>query len=344
MSADSGPVLTKMLTKRKNGCIMEAMKIHFTNQGTLKNFRNFAETLDFGKLGELSISMDERWVNANPAQLALTAALALEVGKEHTKIEGKAPTSARYLDRMGLYDFVSTPSPFEEYDHKEPSGRFIPLTIIKDGAGQSRFVTDMIPLFHLDAQNSRILSYIVGELVRNTLEHSYARNGAIVAAQYYKKSNRVSFAICDTGIGLWKSLQVWHPRTDKDAIQLALMPGISGTTRRLGGTAENAGAGLFFIKSIAKISRGYFMIMSGNAEYTLLKSRPDVKNKLFADPFMDHHAFSDKISRFNGTLVAVDFKLDKTQDFTELLAEIREVYETALVERKKESVRRPIFA
>ena len=319
------------------------MKIHFTNQGTLQNFRNFAETLVFDDSGELIITMDEKWVNTSPAQLALTAAVAMEVGKEHSLIKGPVPSSARYLDRMGLFDFVSTPSPFGDYDHKEPSGRFVPITVIKNSQDQSRFVTDIIPLFHLDAQNSRILSYIIGELVRNTLEHSYSRNGAVVVAQYYRKSNRISFAICDTGIGLWRSLQIWHPRTDGEALRLALTPGISGTTRQIGGTADNAGAGLFFIKSIAKISRGYFVIMSGNSSYTLLKSRPDVKNRLYADPFRDHCAFSDKISRFNGTLVAVDIKLDKTLEFTELLGEIRSVFELAITEQKKSNIRKPNF-
>lgn len=319
------------------------MKIHFTNQGTLQNFRNFAETLVFDDSGELIITMDEKWVNTSPAQLALTAAVAMEVGKEHSLIEGPVPSSARYLDRMGLFDFVSTPSPFGDYDHKEPSGRFVPITVIKNSQDQSRFVTDIIPLFHLDAQNSRILSYIIGELVRNTLEHSYSRNGAVVVAQYYRKSNRISFAICDTGIGLWKSLQIWHPRTDGEALRLALTPGISGTTRQIGGTADNAGAGLFFIKSIAKISRSYFAIMSGSSSYTLLKSRPDVKNRLYADPFRDHCAFSDKISRFNGTLVAVDIKLDKTLEFTELLGEIRSVFELAITEQKKSNIRKPNF-
>ena len=48
--------------------------------------------------------------------------------------------------------------------------------------------------------------------------------------------------------------------SDKEAIQLALMPGITGTTRREGGTGINAGAGLFFIKSIAKINRDFFVV------------------------------------------------------------------------------------
>lgn len=319
------------------------MIIQFTNQGTLQNFRNFAETLDFSEPNKLVLTMDENWVNANPAQLALTAALALKVGKKNATVEGPVPKSARYLDRMGLYNFFSTPSPFSDYEHKESAGRFVPISVIKNGDDQSRFVTDIIPLYHLDQENSRILSYIIGELVRNVLEHSFSEDGAVVAAQYYKDSNRISFAICDTGIGLWKSLQLWHPRTDKDALRLALTPGVSGTTLKLGGTADNAGAGLFFIKSIAKISRGYFVIMSGNSSYTLLKTRPDIKNKLNSDPFEDHYVLSDKISRFDGTLVAVDLKLDNTPEFQKLLDEIGDIYDSAVKEQREKILRRPNF-
>ena len=319
------------------------MKIHFGNQGNLRIFKNFAESLDFDEPEKLEITMNEGWVNVSPAQLALAVALARKVGRANAEIVGEMPKSARYLDRMGLFDYVKTPSPFGEYDHREPAGRFVPVQIIENQAEQSRFVADIIPLYHLDEKNSRIMTYIVGELIRNVLEHSYSGNGAVVVAQYYKESNRISFAICDTGIGLWKSMQIWRPRTDKKAMQLALTPGVSGTTLREGGTADNAGAGLFFIKSIAKISRGYFAIMSGAAEYTLLKSRPDVRVKLNADPFEDHYAFTDKMQRFEGTLVAVDLKLDKTEEFSNLLAQIGDVYEQAVKERKEKKFRGPNF-
>lgn len=319
------------------------MKIHFTNQGTLRNFRNFAETLNFSEPEKLEITMDEKWVNTNPAQLALAAALALKVGKNNTIIKGPVPKSALYIDRMGLYNFSATPSPFDNYHQKESSGRFVPISIIKTSNDQSKFITDIIPLYHIDAKNSRVLGYIIGELVRNTLEHSQSKNGAIVAAQYYKDSNRISFAICDTGIGLWKSLQVWHPRTDKDALELALTPGVSGTTKKLDGTADNAGAGLFFIKSITKISRGYFVIFSGNSTYTLLKSRLDVKNKLSANPFADNHAFSEAVSRFDGTLVAVDLNLNSTPELQEILSKIGEVYDSAIKARKRATIKPPNF-
>lgn len=321
------------------------MKIFLSNQGNLRNFKSFAKSLDLSRPKKLEITTHAKWVTVHPANLVLTAALAIQVGKKNTEILGDVPETGRYLDRMGLYGLTKTSSPFV-YHKKEESGRFVPIKIIKTSKDQSRFITDVIPLLHLSEENATIVKYIIGELVRNVLEHSFARSGAIVAAQYYKKTNRVSIGICDTGIGIWKSLQTyWHPRNDMAALKLALTPGITGTTRREGGTAENAGAGLFFIKSIAKITRNYFVIYSGNAEYTLLKHKKRIKGmpRLYADPDRDPHSGTSKAPGFQGTLVAIDISLDETQEFNDLLANIGKVYDKAIRERKRAKYRIPKF-
>lgn len=321
------------------------MKIFLSNQGNLRNFKSFIDSLDLSHPNKLIISTHDKWVTVHPANLVVTAALAIQVGKENTEIIGKVPDTGRYLDRMGLYELTKTPSPFM-YHKKEEAGRFVPIKIIKTSADQSRFITDVIPLLHLSEKNAIVVKYIIGELVRNVLEHSFARNGAIVAAQYYKKTNRVSIGICDTGIGIWKSMNTyWHPKNDIDAIKLALTPGITGTTRREGGTSENAGAGLFFIKSIAKITRNYFLIYSGNAKYTLLKHKKRIKGlpRLYAEPSRDPHSETNSETSYQGTLVAVDLSLDETPEFNYLLSNIGDVYDKAIRERKRAKYRTPKF-
>ncbi len=321
------------------------MKIFLSNQGNLRNFKSFVESLDLSSPDRLIISTHDKWVTVHPANLVVTAALAIQAGRENTEIIGNVPDTGRYLDRMGLYELTKTPSPFV-YRKKEESGRFVPIKIIKTSQDQSRFITDVIPLLHLSEKNAIVVKYIIGELVRNVLEHSFAKNGAIVAAQYYKKTNRVSIGICDTGIGIWKSMNTyWHPNNDIDAIKLALTPGITGTTRKEGGTAENAGAGLFFIKSIAKITRNYFVIYSGSAEYTLLKHKKRIKGlpRLYADPNRDPHSEIDSAPSFKGTLVAVDLSLDETPEFNYLLSNIGDVYDKAIRERKRAKYRTPKF-
>lgn len=301
--------------------------------------------MDFSDPSKLQITTHSKWITVHPANLALTAALAIKAGKQNTEIIGKIPDTGRYLDRMGLYKLTETKSPFE-YNKKESAGRFVPISVIKTAKDQSRFISEMIPLLHLSEQSTMVIKYIIGELVRNVLEHAFSDDGAVVVAQYYKKTNRISIGICDTGIGIWKSmLENWHPKTDLDAIELSLMPGITGTTRREGGTSENAGAGLFFIKSIAKITRSYFAIYSGNAEYTLLKYRSDTRRlpTLYADPFRDRHTKIDDAPRFNGTLVAVDILLDETPEFQSLLGAIGKVYDEAIRERKRTKYKEPKF-
>ena len=321
------------------------MKIYFSNQGNLRNFQRFINALDFREPEKLEISTHDKWITVHPANLVLAAAKALQAGKDNSEIMGEIPGSGAYLDRMGLYHFVKTPSPFL-YTKKKKTGRFVPITMIKTADDQSRFIADMVPLLHLSEENAKIVKYIIGELVRNVLEHANALNGAIVAAQYYKKTNRVSIGICDTGMGIKNSMQrYWHPKTDIEALHLALTPGITGTTRKEGGTAENAGAGLFFIKSIAKITRNYFSIYSGNAEYTLLKHKKRIKGAphLYADPTRDPHSEMCDAPSFQGTLVAVDISLNETIEFNGLLRSIGEIYNKAIRERKRAKYRMPKF-
>lgn len=318
--------------------------MYFSSQDSLRNFGQFLRTLDFTNPKILKIDVDPERIITHPAHLALAAALAVKVGKGNATILKKVPKSAYILDQMGLYDFLSTTSPFKNTP-PEQSGRYIPLRVIKTPQDQSKFVADVVPLLHLPEKKAKIIRYIIGELVRNVLEHSHSQGGAIVAAKYYEKSNKVGLAICDTGIGIWRSmLEIWRPRTDLDAIKLALSPGITGTTDKEGGTFENAGAGLFYVRSIAKIARNYFLIYSGRAEYMLTKWDKRIKNpKFVADPFDEEHTATNDAPNFPGTLVALDLSLDNTPEFDALLHDISNAYDSAIRERRRRKFYTPNF-
>lgn len=163
----------------------------------------------------------------------------------------------------------------------------------------------------------------------------------------YKKSNTIRIGICDNGIGIKKSMQrYWssHARTDLDAIKWALVPGISGTTSKEGGTEDNAGAGLFFIKSIAQVARNYFMIYSGLGIYKLLLHDKRIENpRLHPSPDDDRHSERNNAPYLQGTLAAIDLSLESKFEFTDLLVAIREVYGKAIRERKKKKYKEPKF-
>ncbi|QWB91216.1 MAG: ATP-binding protein [Candidatus Saccharimonas sp.] len=320
------------------------MRIFLSNQAHLRNFSRFIKSIDFSNPDSLEVETHKKWITVHPAILAFTAALAIKTGKENSSIELPLPDNGKHLDSMGLFNFLKTESPFR-YNKKESSGRYIPLQVVKTADDQSKFIAEMVPLLHLPEKESRIIKYIIGELVRNVLEHSLSDKGAVVAANYYPKKNKISIGICDTGIGIWKSMnEYWRPKDDISAIRLSLMPGITGTTHKEGGTRDNAGAGLFFTKSIARITRSYFTIFSGKAEYTLLKG--DKRNNIFKlkiDPFDDPHRYTIIEGDFKGTLVAIDMSLDNTPEFQAILKLISSVYDDAIRDRKRTKYKEPKF-
>ncbi len=319
------------------------MKIHLPNSAFLGNIDPFLQRFDPSSPNSLEITANDKWISVHPVVLSMTAALGLTMRPENIRCEKFEAASKHYLVRMGLFKMLNISSDINIVEH-EPAGRFIPITPIRTSDELTKFITEMIPLFHLEPEQAKTLGYIVSELVRNVIEHAKAENGAVLCAQYFRKSNSIRIGIADTGLGIKATINRSHPaKTDLDAIRLALMPGITGTTPREGGTEENAGAGLFFVKSIASVNRDFFIIYSGSGFYKLLKKPATRRLQLQADPFEDRHSKNDNLPFWHGTVVGVDITLNKTEEFSLLLNAIRKTYSTAVRERKKSRYKRPRF-
>lgn len=289
------------------------MKIYFSNRGNLRNFRGFVEDLDLSEPDVLQIFVNERWFAVHPANLALAAALALKAGKWNSEIVGKVPECAYTLEKMDLFRFLRTKSPFK--NGVMENERLIPLTIMRDHQEKNELLEGLIARLGLDAGQSMLVKIVLDELISNALDYSNSTDGVVIAAQYYKKSNKISLAVCDTGEGLWGSLdQKWHPRNDLEAVHLALTPGIAQDSNSERASDTNAGTGLFMIKSLARTTRDYLSIYSGTAVYTLLKGDRRLKRRLKGDPTADAHSESNDVTPFQGTLVALDMSLDTLDD------------------------------
>lgn len=318
------------------------MKIHIPNSVWLGNIDPFLQGFNPSNINELNLTFNKKWMSVHPMVLSMIAALGVKMNPSKIKCEKLEAASKHYLERMTLFHFLGIKSNINIKEH-EPAGRFVPLTQIKDSASLTKFVTEVTPLLHLEPKHAEPIRYIMSELIRNVLEHSLSSEGAIVSAQYYKKSNTIRIGIADTGIGIWKSINESHsPKNDLEAIRMALTPGITGTTNKEGGTERNAGAGLFFIKSIASINSDFFVIYSGKGLYKLLK-RKNKKNRLYADPFDDRHSKRNDLPSWQGTVVGIDLSLDTTQEFSLLLKLLNETLREAIKERKKERYKKPQF-
>lgn len=316
------------------------MKIHLPNGAFLGNIDQFIQGFDPSDHTRLSITAVDNWMWLHPVVLSMIASLTAGLDKKNIICQQIKARSGHYLERMGLFNFLEIDSGMKISEH-DPSGRFIPLTRITNSNELTKFITEMVPMLHLAPQQAEPIRYIISELVRNVLEHAETKYGAFLCAQYFTKSNTIRLGITDTGIGIRKSLSRSHPTTDDiDAIKLALVPGVTGTTQREGGTASNAGAGLFFIKSIAYTNRNFFVVYSGTGMYKLLRKKETGGLVLHADPYLDRHSERNDLPKWNGTAIGIDISLDSTSEFTVLLDLIRETYSRAIRERKRSRYRK----
>lgn len=321
------------------------MKLYVPNSAWIQNIGGFLRALDPTDSASLHVDFNPRWVSVHPAVLSMTACAGLLARQNGGSVTGDIPgvRSLPYLIRMGLFKFLDV-NPGREITEHEPAGRFVPLTQIRDNAHLRSTITDLVPLLHAPPEVAAPIKYVFSEMVRNVLEHSASPVGAVVCAQYFKRSNRISIGIADAGIGVLGSMSRFHNvGTAQDAITLAMRPGVSGATARLGGNEFNAGAGLFFTKGIAALSRNYFMLYSGDSSFVLLRSREGELLTLNADPRLDRHRLLTGLPKWPGTVVGIDINVEEGQNFADLLDKIRTAYSVDLKTRKKAYYKRARF-
>jgi len=310
------------------------MRIELPPSVWLGTIETFLKRLDPSDLEKLEIETGDSWVTVHPMILAMIAALASGIDRKNIDLKNFKTISKDSFERMNLFKFLGTKTVDSKTD-SEPAGKYIPITQIRDSDGLSNFIKDMVPLLHLDQDKSELISYVMSELGRNVLEHAKTPAGAFFAAEYSKDQNTIRIGIADCGIGLRASLQQsHHVNDDIDAIRLALTPGITGATSREGGTEQNAGAGLFFIKSISSANKNFMVIYSGDSLYKLLK-RKDPALMLHANPFDDNHTKESGLPYWQGTVVGIDITLDSSIEFTAVMELIRAAYADAIRERKR---------
>lgn len=188
------------------------------------------------------------------------------------------------------------------------------------------------------------MKYLLSELIRNALEHSGSPVGAFACAQYYGKTNRVAIGVADAGSGIRASMaRSYKTNSALEAILLALRPGITGMTRRLGGTEDNAGLGLFFTKCLACATRNHFVAYSGDGFFKLLTS-PDADDiPLYLDPADDRSTTYNDLPNWNGTVVGIDISIPPRHTFQQLMRVINKRYGKDLRDKRKKSFRKPRF-
>lgn len=305
-------------------------KLYIPNSVALRNFDSLFTNNDF-KFDDsiIDISFHPSYVALHPVGLAFYAAIADTIKQKQYKRTAKINFKIRsipFLQRMGLFTVFSYKNPIQTEEHEE-TGRFIPLTKIRNSIELDIFMKTIDPILHTTRENSRVIKHVFSEILRNVIEHSSAQLGGNVCATYNRKRKKISIGISDAGIGLFNSLSRNHNiNCDKDAIIKALTPGITGVTSRIGGNSENAGAGLFFTKCIAQSTKNHFIIYSGTSYFKLKLTPKNHELIIQPNPAQDFCTIKDNLPNFEGTLIGIDINIEDNEAFNNLISNIGNAY------------------
>ena len=321
------------------------MKIFLPNSAHLQNIEGFVRKYDPQPTSKiLRVSGHDRYIHLHPFALAMAASAGANATHSGWRTIGsiKPVSSAPYMVRMKLFAHLKVAAPTTIEEHEE-SGRFVPLTQICTSEGLSQSISNLIPLLHSNSNVADPIRYVMSELGRNVLEHSYSKTGGFLCAQYFKDKKRIAIGIADSGVGIYEAIRHSHAaRSEEEAFQLAMTPGISGATPRIGGNETNAGAGLFFIRSIAKTSGNFLVMYSGNTLYKIMRKQEE-PGLLFVDPFNETHSLVSGLPYWQGTVVGIDINVDETVKFSALLDLVRKSYNVGVKAKKKEYFKKVIF-
>lgn len=245
--------------------------------------------------GDAVLRFHPKWAHVEPLALTMIAAWGAWCrGKGYPLRAENLGKHAAYAARMKLFQQLGIDFDPEVKEYEE-SGRFLPVTQVRTQQDSTVAIANISAMLHLqdDPDSLAAVQFCISELLRNVLEHANSPDGAFVAAHRFaeKGMHRVTIAVADCGQGIPSHLARAHPEiegNDSIAIGLAMQPGVTGALPTAYGTPDNAGAGLYITRSIAKGTGGYFLLYSGHAAYRLRRalSLEDTIH-LFPDPYDD---------------------------------------------------------
>jgi hypothetical protein len=137
------------------------------------------------------------------------------------------------------------------------------------------------------------------EVFNNIFDHSQSQITGYIITQYYHKINKISFSVCDFGIGIPQSIRNYDKTIplnieDYQLLLKSLQKGYS-----IKSTPQNRGFGLHNIQSFIENTNGMLSIVSNNGVIKILGEKESFGNINF---------------NFKGTLIKVEVDLNYFND------------------------------
>lgn len=208
------------------------------------------------------------------------------------------------------------------------SSTYLPLTILKVSDLENQASQDATQVGNIiEKKSSTIaqlltrqdsgdlvdtLTFSIREIMRNVVEHS---SSEIIeyCAQYWPTKKLVEVAILDTGVGIKQGLSsnpYHNPKDERDALHLALLPGISGkmykgVKKRKNDDWQNSGFGLYMTSRICR-NGGNFFVASNDKSI-----------------FLDANGKKDMECNYRGTALRMRIDTSRISSYSKMLEKFR---------------------
>jgi anti-sigma regulatory factor (Ser/Thr protein kinase) len=252
-------------------CRVETTANRVVIVGTISHFdlRRLTATLFnlTSRLGYENLVVDfARCAAAYPGPMAGLCAQALELRRKGVDIEFVAP-SKEHLQRLFTNsNWAHLLDPERQKASTYRGYANMPLVQFGSPDDQTAVVNRLMDAMlssvaSLDRADFAAIEWCMNEITDNVLVHAHSEVGGLVTMASYKKQRRIEFSVADPGISIPTSLRQGHPhlRQDLQALEQAVKEGVTRDA------SLGQGNGLFGTFQVARTSRGYMHIHSGNA-------------------------------------------------------------------------------
>jgi hypothetical protein len=215
-------------------------------------------------------------------------------------------TFCGHLHRIGFYKLLGCACNHVPAHKPTDNDKFIAITEISSAVLTEPIKKQLISLTNatVDIKGPTGDSFLTacGELIQNT-RHAYnvavdqraeMWPGAMLQAQYHRKTNTLHFTVADCGVGVHRSLCAKDPTAYKDAKDSIIAATYLNIRTPIG---PGKGVGLAAIRKFMKLNGGRFSIRSG--EWSI--SFPP-------------HKRSSKITVWNGSVVSLEIRGSRKVD------------------------------
>ncbi len=207
--------------------------------------------------------------HAEPMPIAMLAAWADYELARGVRIVVEDSVKSEYTWKYGLLSSLAGRPP----PPTGPNARYLPPTRVTNVEERQSLLAEVGPRLGLEEEAQRLaLQECLSEMLRNVDEHADAERGGFVCASHFPTLDRVSIAIVDTGVGVPTTVRNKHglELSDDRAVDAALTFGVTGSRARKpfggsAGTVDNAGVGLYMVRSASTLAGGLFSIVSAGA-------------------------------------------------------------------------------